>query len=181
VVCVRVLRGHHLPAVDEHGHLAITADSLASLDHHGHLSYDLLGPLLLAAVHSLMAAATSTCTDVGGARDDHEAAAAMQHPQPCACLCLQDIDVQEPLAQPLRTCVGAYACLQHLCLRDCNIDAAAAAVLATLCCSTSCGDSCSSSGVHLTQLSLDGVFMCELAWRGFTQGLAAGCALTQLR
>jgi hypothetical protein len=124
--------------------------------------YDLLGPLVLAAVDQWLAAGSPQTP---------------QHQQQSG-LCLAGIDLQEPLARPLRTCLEVYAAaLQRLSVRHCNLDTALAAALGALW----QPNSCSRSVCGLLSLSLAHVFMCELAWRAFTQGLAAGCGLQALR
>lgn len=137
------LRSH--PPVGDDGELLACGDAIRCLLP-ARLPYDLLGGLLLAALDGR--------ADV-------------------AALALRGIDVQQPLAAPLRTAVAAFDSLRRLALSDCNVDVPAAAGLAAL---------CGGPGRALASLSLSGVFMCELAWQALALGLAApGCRVEELQ
>lgn len=148
------LASHHhtclsLPAVDDDGQLLISADSLRLLP--ARLPYELLAHALQAAVDSC---ASAQQQQLSGLR-------------------LVAVDLQEPAARPLRTCIAAYPCLTRLSLAELNVDVTAAAALGAIAGGV--------SGGSLQHLALEGTFMCDLAWQAFADGLAAGCQLTSLR
>lgn len=88
------------------------------------------------------------------------------------------IDLQEPVCGPLLTCFQAYPTLQQLGLRELNVDSHAAGTLANMWQSHHTGSSVSG----LKVLSLQAVFMCQLAWARVAQGIMAGsCQLQTLR
>lgn len=108
------------------------------------LPYELLGPALLVALDARVA----DCRGRGSALNE---------------LRLVSLDVQEPLSGPLSTCFAAFSCLQSLSLAELNVDTPAATALGQLLC-----------GGRISGLSLQGVFLCETAWQGLFNGLAAG-------
>lgn len=143
----------------EKGHLAIPADSLLLLP--AQLPYEMLGPCVLAAVDN---------------------AARQQQDQQQLGLQLCGIDLQEPVCGPLLTCFQAYPTLQRLGLRELNVDSHAAGTLANMWRSHHTGRSNSSSVSGLKVLSLQAVFMCQLAWQRVAQGIMGGaCQLQTLR
>jgi uncharacterized protein YijF (DUF1287 family) len=145
----------------ENGQLVIPADSLLLLP--AQLPYEMLGPCILAAV-------------------DTAVAAAQQQDQQQLGLQLCGIDLQEPVCGPLLTCFQAYPTLQQLSLRELNIDSHAAATLANLWQPQHAGHSSSSSVSGLKVLSMQAVFMCQMAWQRVAQGIMAGvCQLQTLR
>lgn len=88
---------------------------------------------------------------------------------------LYGVDMQEPMAAPLMTCFAAYPCMQRLSLQELNVDVQAAGVLGSMVVQHTSGSS------FLVTLELKTVYMCDLAWRAFVKGLAAGCQLHVLR
>jgi hypothetical protein len=83
----------------------------------------------------------------------------------------------------LTTCVQAYPSVQQLDLQELNVDAHAAAALASLvqhtCCTSQHTGRSSESG--LQSISLRAVFMCQLAWQSLAEGISARCQLRTLR
>lgn len=121
----------------------------------------MLGPCILAAVDN---------------------AVAQQQGQQQLELQLCSIDLQEPVCGPLLTCFQAYPTLQRLGLRELNVDSHAAGTLANMWRPHHTGHSSSSSASGLKVLSLQAVFMCQLAWQGVAQGImGGGCQLQTLR
>jgi hypothetical protein len=162
-------------AIEEAGHLVIPADSLLLLP--ARLPYELLGPCMLAAVDAAAGAAQPSSTGQ------------QLTTEPCTGLQLEGIDLQEPVTGPLSTCFTAtpYNFLQHLSLKELNVDAQAAAAVGSLIQSSASSlqppgsGSNSNSSNGLTSLCLQAVFMCQLAWQALTKGLSANCSLRVLR
>jgi hypothetical protein len=191
-----------MPAVDDMGQLIISSDSLRLLP--AQLPYELLGPLILAAVDGLVAESQHQTQHLN---QQTKPAAAVQQKlalrrtcktfaedkqhdqQPCQQqrgLRLAGIDLQQPVAAPLTTCMAAYSCLQQLSLQELNIDVCAAKALGSILHSgsetfSSNGCSTGAAGCSLRSLTLDAVFMCDMAWRALCEGLAAGCELQTIR
>ncbi|KAF6259399.1 hypothetical protein COO60DRAFT_1008119 [Scenedesmus sp. NREL 46B-D3] len=184
---------------NEYGQLVISSDSLRLLP--AQLPYELLGPLILAAVDSLIAnkhqqcrhkTQQRSCAAVQLSLQDNFGLAAQgmkddQQPhQQQQGLQLVGIDLQQPAAAPLTTCMAAYSCLQQLSLQELNIDVCAAKALGSILHSgsnsfSSKGCSTGAAGCSLRSLTLDTVFMCDMAWQALCKGLAAGCELQTLR
>lgn len=185
----------------EDGQLTIPADSLQLLP--AKLSYELLGPCILAAVDHAVAATTPAQHQHSSLRDSRSSSCTPQH-APCnhqqpdilppeqqqqerLGIHMYGIDLQEPVAGPLQTCYQAYPLLQQLSLQELNVDAHAAAALACMVQEATCMSQhtdCSSSNgraAGLRALSLTAVFMCQMAWQSIAKGIAAGCQLQTLR
>lgn len=160
------------------------------------LPYELLGPCILAAVDSVAAATTpahqhtdsknSSKTSGGSqstAADEKllQAQPAREQQQQQVALQLYGIDLQEPITGPLVTCFQAYSFLQQLSLQELNVDAHAAAAIASMVQRTpsACNTQHTASG--LIGLTLKNVFMCHTAWQTLLTGIAAGCQLQTLR
>jgi hypothetical protein len=191
-----------LPAVDEAGQLVISSDSLRLLP--AQLPYELLGPLVLAAVDGIISDNQQQQKPSNQQQDpaamqgkvalqdspnrvpqDEQQDEQQQHHQQQG-LQLVGIDLQQPVAAPLTTCMAAYACLQQLSLQELNIDVCAAKALGSILHSgsssfSSNGCSTGAAGCSLRSLTLDGVFMCDIAWQALCEGLAAGCELETIR
>jgi hypothetical protein len=190
-----------LPAATDDGQLVISSDSFLVLP--SQLPYELLGPLVLAAVDGLI----SNNQQQSEQLHQQQAADAVQrkhalhegsgfpaqngqhdqqlHQQQRG-LHLVGIDLQQPVAAPLTTCMAAYSCLQQLSLQELNIDVCAAKALGSILhsgCSSFSSHGCSTgaAGCSLRSLTLDAVFMCDMAWRALCDGLAAGCELHTIR
>jgi len=134
------------------------------------LPYELLGPLIIAAADTINSNIT-----LPGVTLDSTAMLQQQQKQPLQKgLRLISIDLQEPAAKPLQTCVAAYSNLQQLSLQELNIDVAMAQQLGQIA-------SSKGAGSHLKQLCLQSVFMCETAWGLFLHELQQGCGLQVLR
>lgn len=170
--------------------MVISTDSWALLP--PKLSYDLIGPLILAAVdrhlnssaynqqisngkhkHALQGQSQAETGALAVALQDQE-----QQDQQQLGLRLIGIDLQQPVAAPLKTCMAAYSCLQQLNLHELNIDVTAAQALGSILNSGCMGRG---SACSLQSLMLDGVFLCGLAWQALCEGLAAGCKLKRIR
>lgn len=163
--------------------LVITADSLRLLPQQ--LAYDLIGPMVLAAVDS-----RSSLQQHHGCRINPQQSSAQQvqantllkpAQQQLQGLQLVSIDLQEPIAQPLRCCLEAYTHIQQLHLKDLNIDVPMAKTLGSILHHSNQEVSRQSRRCRLQSLGFDGVFMCDSAWQAFAEGLAAGCGLQSLR
>lgn len=164
--------------------------------------YELLGPLVLAAVDGLIANNQQQLTQP----EQQQATNGVQHKlvshegsppqaqgeqrdqlhQQQHGLQLVGIDLQQPVAAPLTTCMAAYSCLQQLSLQELNIDVCAAKALGSILhsgCSNFSSNGCSTgaAGCSLRSLALDAVFMCDMAWQALCDGLAAGCELQTIR
>lgn len=159
------------------------------------LPYELLGPCILAAVDSLAAAAgparqhndSRTCNQGSGSCQDAadgqllQAQPACQQQQQQVALQLYGIDVQEPITGPLVTCFQAYSFLQQLSLQELNVDAHAAAAIASMVQHTPSACSTQHTASGLIGLTLKNVFMCQTAWQTLLRGIAAGCQVQTLR
>jgi hypothetical protein len=182
-----------LSATDEDGHLVVPSDSLQLLP--ARLPYELLGPCILAAVDSLAAAArpankhTDTQADNKSSGASQAAAhqqllqaqPACQQQQQQVALQLYGIDLQEPITGPLVTCFQAYSFLQQLSLQELNVDAHAAAAIASMVQHTPSACSSQQAASGLVGLTLKHVFMGHTAWKTLLKGIAAGCQLQTLR
>uniref|UniRef100_A0A383VZW8 Uncharacterized protein n=1 Tax=Tetradesmus obliquus TaxID=3088 RepID=A0A383VZW8_TETOB len=187
--------------ITDDGQLVISSESLGMLP--SQLPYELLGPLVLAAVDGIIANNQQQLTQP----EQQQATNAMQHKltlhggaappaqseqRDCRLhhqqrgLQLVGIDLQQPVAAPLTTCMAAYSCLQQLSLQELNIDVCAAKALGSILhsgCSNFSSNGCSTgaAGCSLRSLTLDAVFMCDMAWQALCDGLAAGCELQTIR
>jgi hypothetical protein len=186
-----------VPAVNEAGQLLISSDSLRLLP--AQLPYELLGPLVLAAVDGIIAnnqqqlqqtnqqqVAASVQRKLALQESISHAPPDKPQDQQQQGLQLVGIDLQQPVAAPLTTCMAAYSCLQQLSLQELNIDVCAAKALGSILHSgsssfSSNGCSTGAAGCSLRGLTLDGVFMCDMAWQALCEGLAAGCELQTIR
>jgi hypothetical protein len=185
-------------AVNEAGQLVISSDSLRLLP--AQLPYELLGPLILAAVDGIIANNQQQLQESNQQPDavsvqrklalqeniGHAPLDEQQQHQQQQGLQLVGIDLQQPVAAPLTTCMAAYSCLQQLSLQELNIDVCAAKALGSILHSgsssfSSNGCSTGAAGCSLRGLTLNGVFMCDMAWQALCDGLAAGCELQTIR